>query len=212
MKKAFCNLRHIVDKPGGARSTGKRLPVIAVLCFCLISTLWGCDAAGDGASSAPGYFDLEALVEDQVALLSAEKPEVEKYLTFDGQRDTVFTREINWKDDLAFFFQAGINKPALDGIYLVTRPDSLTELYELTKEGAFQVKAVIVKYSADTDEVTEVEVNSVMEGLLFDTQKILKLKLNGEKGSNRLVSYEVRGEQQLKLGKKKNFEIVGLVR
>ncbi len=211
MKKAFCNLRGIAGKPAaGAPAIGNRLAVIAMVCCCLIPALWGCNAAGSAASSAPGYFDLEALAEEQIALLSAEKPEVEKYLTFDGQRDTVVTREINWKDDLAFFFQAGINKPALDGIYSVTKPDSVTELYELTKEGAFQVRSLKVEYSAG--EVKDVEVNAVMEGLLFDTQKILKLKLNGEKGHNRLVSYEVRGEQQLKLGKKKSFEIVGLVR
>ncbi len=217
MKRAFCNLRGIAGKPAGSPvagspAAGKRVLLIAAVCCSLISALWGCDAAGSAASSAPGYFDLEALVEEQIALLSAEKPEVEKYLAFDGQRDTVFTREINWKDDLAFFFQAGINKPALNGIYSVTKPDSVTELYELTKDGAFQVRSVKVKYSADTGEVDDVELNSVVEGLLFDTQRILKLKLNGEKGSNRLVSYEIKGEQQLKLGKKKSFEITGLVR
>ncbi len=198
MKRAFCNLR--------------RVPVIAVL-GCLIPALPGCDVTGGAASSSgPGYFDLEALVEDQITLLSTEKPEVEKYLVFDGQRDTVVTREINWKDDLAFFFQAGINRPALEGIYAVTRPDSLTELYQLTKDGAFQVRALKVKYSADTGEVREVEVDSAVEGLLFDTQRVLKLKLNGEKGNNRLISYEIKGGQQLKLGKKKSFEITGLVR
>lgn len=188
------------------------MPVIAVLC-CLIPALSGCNATGGAASSSgPGYFDLEALVEEQMKLLSAEKPEVEKYLVFDGQRDTVVTREINWKDDLAFFFQAGINKPALEGIYTVTRPDSLTELYQLTRDGAFQVRKLKVKYSPDTGEVKEVEVDSAVEGLLFDTQRMLTLKLNGEKGNNRLVSYEIKGGQQLKLGRKKSFEITGLVR
>lgn len=202
MKRVFCNLRGMTGKAAG----------LAAICCCLMPALWGCDVAGGSASSAPGYFDLEALVGEQIAVLSAEKPEVEKRLAFDGERDTLFTREANWKDDLAFFFQAGINKPALNGVYSVTKPDSLTELYQLTKDGAFHVKTMNVSYSPGTGEVVGVKVNTVVEGLLFNTQRTLELKLNGEKGSNRLVSYDIRGEQQLRLGKKKNFEISGLVR
>ena len=212
MKKAFCNLRDIISKAVGSLIGGKRLAGVAAICCCLIPAFWGCNAAGGSASSTPGYFDLGALVEEQIKVLSAEKPEVEKRLAFDGERDTLFTREVNWKDDLAFFFQAGINKPALNGVYSVTKPDSLTELYQLVKEGAFHVKTVNVSYSPGTGEVMEVKVNTLVEGLLFNTQRTLKLKLSGEKGSNRLVSYDVMGEQQLRLGKKKNFEIAGLVR
>ncbi len=198
MKKVFCNLRGVV--------------CIALVCCGFVLVLWGCDAVGNNAASAPGYFDLEALVGEQITALSAEKPEVEKRLVFDGQRDTVLTRDINWKDDLAFFFQAGINKPALKGSYSVTRPDSLTEHYELTKDGAFHVKKVDVSRSAETGEVVEVKVNSVVEGLLFNTRRTLKLKLDGKKGNNRLASYEVLGDQQIKLGTKKSFEIAGLIR
>ncbi len=202
MKRVFCDLRGIIGKAAG----------VAVICCCVLAALWGCNAAGGSASSAPGYFDLEALVEEQIKVLSAEKPEVEKRLAFDGERDTLFTHDADWKDDLAFFFQAGINKPALNGVYSVTKPDSLTELYQLTNDGAFHVRTMNVSYSPGTGEVVEVKVNTVVEGLLFNTRRTLELKLDGAKGNNRLLSYEIRGEQQLRLGKKKNFEIAGLVR
>lgn len=191
---------------------GRSLSVwTAGLVLAVLSVSCGpADQAGK-IGKTQGFPDLEALVEEQIAALEADRPEVEKYLNLNGKEEKLVTRDVNWRDDLGFFLQSDISKPSLSDSYSVEK-SGVSEVYRLKPGAALPVRTLKVVYSENTGEPMEVEVEYHIENTLFDTFKELRLSLNGEKGNNRLVSYEIRGAQQLRLGSKKSFEIRGAIK
>jgi hypothetical protein len=166
----------------------------------LTSLLAGCsspDPAGPAGSRTPLYFDVKGLLDQQVKQLSETSPAVRKRAELrNGTAETVRVPKVQWADELQIFYQADINKAALQGIYKVDSaalPGGLTR-HHYTRQGtppnAPVAELVVVSTGA---EPRMLEASIDQHNALFDTKKHLRLTLQ----QGHLTSYEVQGSQKL---------------
>lgn len=185
--------------------------VWVVCCFCY--AIVGCQTAEQASSALlPEYFDLKGLLETNIEYLEREKPEVEKSLTLNGLGEVIKTRELDWRDELAFFLEADLNKPALKGSYDISTPDSISEQYTQKEGLETPVKSMTIRNNSQHGVVREVIIFTNTQNKLFDSERTLTLHFEDIKGGIRLVSYSVKGSKKLALGDPDEFEVVAVVK
>lgn len=191
------------------RSFKERVPGQLFVFCCLLIVLVGCQTSQwkDQSGEERLYFDLEGLVEQQIVRLEAEQPEVTKLLIMNGNKEMVTSRSVNWREDLGFFIDSDINNPSLRDSYLITKPDSITEEYSLKEGAEFPIQKIKIVKDFTTEEVQEIIIFSGSENRLFDTARELRMKLSGQKGDSKIVSYTIKGSKRLVVGEGDDFEV-----
>ena len=164
--------------------------------------LSACASAPDAAPVGPKpYFNLSGFLDTQRAYLESVVPAVTKTVSTNGQpAETQRQTHLNWTQELTFFYEADLNKPALHGAYdsatvaladgaqrrtYTRRPDERTPIRQLTVETT--PSGAVRRIQAEQDE----------RNFLFRAGRTITLTCDARPDHNRLTAYTVSGFQKL---------------
>ena len=172
--------------------------------FLLLSS---CDSAQERKSKVMTYYDLKGFIESQIIVLDKKKPEVTKTMSVSGKNETRISNDVDWKKELELFIQADINKPAYSKSYSITKPDSVTVLYELKTEESLPVRYLKIKIDKTSGDPIVIQALLRSENKLYQSEK--NIELHGSVNNNQwqLNEYTVRGFQKLATMDKKSFDV-----
>ncbi len=156
------------------------------------------------AAQTKHYFDLKGLIDAQIKQLDAHKKRVQKTITVDGQAETKQLEELDWAKELELFQQADLNKAAYKQSYVVVENDS-SILYTLKPTEKVAIKKLSI--FKNQGQVIRIEAQLEEKNYLYHSQK--NLEAHFSKGV--IDSYRIEGFQQLVLGNKKAYSIVGRI-
>jgi hypothetical protein len=174
-----------------------------VYVLCLMVGFSACQS-GSAEMRVKKYYDLKGLVEKQIEALKSEKPKIQKSISMNETLENQTIDSLDWSQELDFFIQADLNKPAFVSSY---RTDSSTMgvKYFLKETENLPVKFLeINRMGEDGIEVRALVSNN---NYLYDTERNLKLAIK----QGQLLDYQIDGFQKVVFGEKKNFKITGTI-
>jgi hypothetical protein len=171
--------------------------------LCLVATMSACQS-GSAEMEVKKYYDLKGLVERQIKALKLEKPKIKKSISMNETLENQTIDSLDWSQELDFFIQADLNKPAFVSSY---RTDSSTMgvKYFLKETENLPVKFLEINRLGEDGIEIRALVNS--HNYLYDTERNLKLSIK----QGQLLDYQINGFQKVVFGEKKNFKIRGEV-
>ena len=150
------------------------------------------------------YFDLPALVEQQVQWLDSLNPSVVMQASIEGKKEaeTLQKDSAGWAETLALFQQSDINQPVLQGRYEATDStlaDRNLRLRTYRSQQAEQAEIPYLKvYYRDTlANVYRIETAFQEDNLLYSTYRRMWMNFTSYRGQPRLTSFETIGKQKM---------------
>ncbi len=154
-------------------------------------------------STQKKYYDLANFINTQVKQLTDNQPVITKNLLIDGKSESIKTNKIDWAKELELFIQADLNKQAYQNSYEVNKTDS-SVVYQLKIDEKLPVKSLKIDLDK-SQSPTNIEAVFFTENYLYESNKTLKMSVLDGKMQN----YSIKGSQELFIGDKKEFEVVG---
>lgn len=184
-----------------------KFKVHLIYCFLLLLFV-SCGA--DKNEEQGNFYNLKGFVTEQINLLTELKPIVSKKMMVGDSVETTQTTIIDWEKELELFAQADLNKTVNSLIY-DTKEDSLGVVYTLKEGEDAPVRFLKIVLDGDSKKPQLVEVKLTTKNQLYESQKNLLLTCGEVKGKWRILSYQVRGFQDLVMSERKSFEIDAVV-
>lgn len=199
-------------RQGEAQTTFMFLRCLYMLVFALL--LMSCNDAEESneATKVSVYYDLNGFIDEQIALLSKQKPMVTKTVEKDEESETRNDPAIDWNKELELFKQADINKVALKSSYTVIRPDSLHYEYKLKKGESALVQQLHVTLDRKSGKPSEIKAQLVNQNKLFNSEKWVSMQCVANNGIWRISFYEIKGYQKLSIFSESSYYIKGILR
>ncbi|RYU94024.1 hypothetical protein [Emticicia agri] len=122
------------------------------------------------------------------------------------KQERIETREINWNKELELFLQADLNKQSYQSAYIVEVKDKKIN-YRLKEGEKIPVKQLIIEFD-EKDLPKHVEAIMRTSNYLYESDK----KLTADLINNQLRNYKIEGSQELFIGSKKSFSVVGKIK
>ena len=167
--------------------------------------LIGCTQS-ENQNSTKTYYDLAGFVNQQILQLTNNKPLTEKKLLIGEKTETINTKDIDWKKELELFLQTDLNKQSYQLSYQKDSTQN-TVTYQLKKGEDLPVKTLKIEFD---EEKSPKHIAALMQvnNYLYKSEK--NLSMDFEKKS--LKNYRIEGWQELFIGKKKAFKVVGSIK
>lgn len=150
-EKIFCILRRITE------------PVSLLGLLSALTILWGCFLVSCSENKERAihpfekYFDFS----EEILRLEKENPLIKKNLT-KGEKTESITDTVNWKNELAPFLEADINKPQFKDSYEIISKENSVKY--VSKEKNLPVKIMEILYSED--EISEVFIKREVDNFI----------------------------------------------
>jgi hypothetical protein len=172
--------------------------------FFISLILVGCTESGN-QNTHKYYYDLAGFINQQISQLTANKPLVKKNILIGEKTETIQTKDIDWKHELELFLQADLNKQSYQLSYTQDSTQKLV-IYQLKKDEKLPIKKLKIEFD---EEKTPKHIEALMhvENYLYKSEKKLSMDLEKQK----LKNYQIEGWQELFIGKKKEFKVMGIV-
>ncbi len=188
-------------KPEMYRSIKKHFCLTGLL---LLVALYGCQQK-DVVSELQQepYFDLKGLINRQIAMLDRVDPPVEISAQIAGEDETQTTRKdsAGWQASLKLLTEVDINKPVLQGSYLVKdsmdRERDLQVKWYVAKRADAEIPYLKVFYQDSLPAVRRIEAAFRESNLLYTTQRKMSATFDAFEGSPRLTQYQAEGTQKV---------------
>ncbi|MEQ9439685.1 MAG: hypothetical protein RIG62_11585 [Cyclobacteriaceae bacterium] len=174
---------------------------VALLC-------WGCHYTTDvseGLDQEP-YFDMPSLVQQQLLRLDSLHPSVEIIARIGDREETEQVKKDSseWAETLQLFSDANINRPVLQGSYLVL--DSTDQqhgwkvrMYRAKQPQEVEIPYLTVYYQDSLLDVRRIETKFHEENLLYNTSRQLEMQFKPSASGPQLVGYRSEGRQKMVL-------------
>ena len=172
----------------------------------IISLLFiGCTQS-ENQNSTKTYYDLAGFINQQILQLTKNQPLTEKKLLISEKTETINTKDIDWKKELELFLQTDLNKQSYQLSYQKDSTQN-TVTYQLKKGEDLPVKTLKIEFD---EEKSPKRIDALMQvnNYLYKSEK--NLSMNFEK--KLLKNYQIEGWQELFIGKKKAFKVVGSIK
>ena len=157
-------------------------------------------------ASVNTFFDVKTLIQAQMKDLNARKPKVQKTVTVNQKSESHIIQDIDWSKELELFTQADLNKTAYQQSYSRDTSYAQTLIYVLHTDEHLPIKTLRVAFDK-AQKPTKIEATIGSKNYLYESEKHLTLIMTNGK----LQAYDIEGFQQLALGKREEFRIVGKV-
>lgn len=152
------------------------LGVVAL--FGLSILLFSCGETKEKAFEKP-YFDIKGLIEGEMTLLDSTQPEIRKSVSKDGATEEKTMRQINWKEELASFLEADINKPAWANSYTTQEEDTDSTIITVYKtENDNPIKQLTVVQDKLTKRCTSFYAHKQVSNFLYSSTQELEYQPN----------------------------------
>ncbi len=172
------------------------------LFICLI--LIGCTESST-ENTPKYYYDLAGFINQQISQLTKNQPIIQKNLLIGEKTEIMQTKDIDWKKELELFLQADLNKQSYQLSYTQDSTQS-TVVYHLKKGEKLPVKTLKIEFDEEKSP-KHIEALMQVENYLYKSEKTLLMDLDKQ----RLKNYQIEGWQELFIGKKKGFKVVGVI-
>ena len=165
------------------------------------------------------FFDLDSLIDQQVAHLSRIQPVLEKEAEINGVKEGVRLEKPDsavWAKELGIFRQLDLNAKALNaGRYEIKaglRDDtSNLNIIEYTAKEELPLSQVRIYYQDNTGKVRRIEgeFRSKESNRLYSSGRYLSMELIDINSQAMLMQYQVIGGQKMILGDSISYNVVG---
>jgi hypothetical protein len=152
------------------------------------------------------YYDLAGLINQQISDLSAKKPLVEKTVILADKQELIETKDIDWNKELELFLQADLNKQSYQSGYTIDTKDKIVS-YQLKAGEKLSVTQLLIEFD-EKDLPKHIEATMHTNNYLYESDK----KLTADLVNNQLKTYKIEGYQELFVGSRKNFGVVGKIK
>lgn len=147
------------------------------------------------------YIDLRSVIEQAISTNQNQQPTFVKEVLIDGESETITTKQIDWSKELEVFLSADLNKRDYLNKYKIDSTKNQVK-YSLLPEMESAVKDVTIFFDS-TASISRINALLKTNNFLYDSERELSILFE----TNKLVSYEVSGWQQLFIGGKKQYSI-----
>ncbi len=151
------------------------------------------------------YYDLAGFINQQITQLTKNQPITEKKLLIGEKTETIQTKDTDWKKELELFLQADLNKQSYQLSYAKDSTQN-TVIYQLKKGENLSVKTLKIEFDEDKSP-KHIEALIQVENYLYQSEKNLSMDLD----KKQLKNYQIEGWQELFIGKRKGFKVVGVL-
>lgn len=146
------------------------------------------------------YFDVDALVNEQIETLRERDPLLAKQISIDGQseRDTLNFDSLGWTNELEVFKLANINKPTLKGEYeAVEKTMDDTKIWSYTAEKqSLGIEFLHVYFGSDST-LKKLEARYNEDNALYSSERNLEMAFENVNGKSVLSNYRIYGKQKM---------------
>jgi hypothetical protein len=148
------------------------------------------------------YYNLGSFWADQKEKISSEKPEFFKEIELNGEKSELKSKEIDWTKELELFSSCDINLSAMKGCYDEQKTDS-SIVYTLKADKEQYIRKIIIDFKEAKPSRFEAEIHT--DNFLYSSERTISASFV----SSSLMSYHIKGWQELFIGSRKDFEING---
>jgi hypothetical protein len=187
--------------------------IIFLLALVLVTS---CNDKDQGALV---YFNIDSLIDANVAYLREAQPMLEKRATVAGKASvvTIIPKDsASWANELDIFREIDrINKPINRGSYKMEKDlkDSGSNLtiYRFTATSDLPLKFVEIYYQNSLSHIKKVKASYSEQNRLYSSSRDFSLEMGDVYNKNVITSYFIRGGQEMVFGDSVHFEILGNV-
>ncbi|MTI41065.1 hypothetical protein [Fulvivirga lutimaris] len=159
------------------------------------------------------YYNIQSLMVEQAAALTADKVELQKFAIVNGDSSTsAFVPDsLGWADEFQIIMDADINKPALRGQYSISEGDdensNLKILAYTANSETLPIQSFKVFYLDKVENLKRIEVRMKESNSIFQASKNIILDLDDIKNQNRITHYSIKGFQKMLLQDRVDFNV-----
>jgi len=166
--------------------------------LCLMALVFtACNLSGPQRVPEEQYFDLKGYIQQEVIRLNRVKPTVDKTVTVNNQAERKQVKVASWADELTVFSDADINKSAWQGLFSVSKNDSV-ETYRSNDDKVF-VKSLQVERKNKV--ISGIKIVLITDNYLYQSADTLSYYPDS--------LYEIKKQQHIKLLNPKQYRISG---
>lgn len=172
-------------------------------------------------TSAGVFYDLDSLIDQQVAYLSKLQPTLEKEAEINGEQERVTLESPDstvWAKELDIFRQLDLNAKALNASRYEIKTGlrdvaSNLNIIEYTATEELPLSQVRIYYEGDPGKVRRIEgeFRSNESNRLYASGKMLSMEMIEINSHAMLTHYQVTGGQKMILGDTLSYSVVGAV-
>ncbi|MEO1055099.1 MAG: hypothetical protein AAFX87_30975 [Bacteroidota bacterium] len=185
--------------------------LLFLVVLCLSAS---CENAIRDTAKRDFYFDLQSVVDEQIALLSKANPQISKIAKIGDEEEIseLTPDQSGWEKEFEIFKAANINKPSLSDVYEVTTENdassNLQILIHKPKEGMDpEVKELKVFYLNDIENLHKIEVVYKKNNQLFESERTLSIEFEEIANQFMIKRYSIDGGQDMILTEAKEFSV-----
>ncbi|OEK02832.1 hypothetical protein BFP97_15455 [Roseivirga sp. 4D4] len=187
----------------------KRLPITLItLAFVLAAS---CSSQLEGETDeSNAYFDLGGLLDKEIDNLTNQGATLEKVLQTNGQEErlTLSPDSAGWHGQLMLFYEADINKPGFIGEYFQEELPSINGVSKVIYTSKSQRNPVqVMECFYENDFMTKIRLLVKEINTIYSVEKELSLYFD----QNGLSSFDIKGEETMRLKKDLNYQIQGAI-
>ncbi|WP_435352647.1 hypothetical protein [Emticicia sp. SJ17W-69] len=173
--------------------------------FFISLLLFGCNESSSNENTPKYYYDLAGFINQQISQLSKNQPITWKNLLIGEKTESIQTKDIDWKKELELFLQADLNKQSYQLSY--TKDSTQNKVvYQLKKGENLPVKVLKIEFDQENSP-KHIDALIQVANYLYKSEKNLSMDLD----KKQLKNYQIKGWQELFIGQKKNFKMIGVV-
>ncbi len=180
-------------------------------CLILFLTFFASCQTPQNAERPKFYYDLQGFIETQMVILDEIRPEVDKEVMMNGEKEQKMLKIGNWQKELAMFLQADLNKPYLKDMY--EEKDSISNQQKFkvytAKQSNLSVKYLILELS--DNEVKSLEAFIFNENYLYTSEKKFNFSCSADKGKWTISQYRIEGKQKMIFTSEETYTLLGKI-
>lgn len=188
------------------------------LIFALV-TILSSACQQNRAVVSQGYFNIDSLIQANVAYFTEAKHVLKKYASVNGKSDTTvvtLSDSAGWAEELGIFYLIGsINNPVNRGNYAFEDKlkDSQSNLisYQYTAVTDLPLRFLKIYYHKSLPQIRKIEALYKEKNALYTSSKYLTIKMQPAYNKTVVTSYSLTGSQKMILGDSVNFQLYATI-
>ncbi|MBO3699837.1 hypothetical protein [Roseivirga sp. E12] len=187
----------------------KRLPITLIILLFALVTNCSSQLEGD-KDDINSYFDLGGLLDQEIKKLTSQGATLEKLLQTNDEEEkiTLSPDSAQWHEQLMLFYEADINKPGFIGEYFQEELPSISGISKVIYTSKSQRHPVqVMECFYENESMTKVRLLVKEINAIYSVTKELSLYFD----ENGLSSFDIKGEESMRLKKDLNYKIQGAI-
>ena len=186
----------------------------AFLILFVIATVLSCESTSskrNGVERSGQYLNLTALLDEQVGYLLEKKASLHKQVKTGYQTDTIQAfplDSVEWKNQLALFYDADISLPGYDGAYFEEQlPGISGETKVIYTARTAKLKVRVLECTYIEKQLKTIRIEVAEKNTIYKFDKRLSLEFESVSGLLLLESFNMAGHEYMQFKQPLNYQI-----